>query len=430
MDPLYPLSPRQRQAVSESQGAINLWTGAVRSGKTFSSLLRWLIYIARAPRGGELVMIGRTRDSIARNAITPLQDPALFGSVSEHVRYTRGSPTAVILGRNVEVIGANDVQAEPKLRGLTGAGAYVDELTTLPEAFWTTLMGRMSVPGAKIFATTNPDSPAHWLKAKFLDRIGDLPHWRHWHFVMDDNPSLTEDYKTQQRANYTGLWFRRFILGEWIAAEGVVYDMWNPAEHVVPWATLPAMERLLAIGVDYGTTNPSAALLLGLGEDRRLYLVDEWRHDPGKSRGMARLTDAQLSTGLRGWIDTPHLPYQPGGAPAIEWLAVDPSAASFKAQLFHDGVHSITDADNNVAYGIRTVASGLGAGWLKVSDRCTGWLLEAPGYSWDPKATARGEDKPLKIADHSLDAGRYAIATTEALWRPRIDVHATEREAA
>lgn len=422
------LSDKQRQAIAESTAAINIWTGAIRSGKTLSSLLRWLIYVAAAPTSGELVMIGRTRDSIARNAIAPLQDPALFGKAARYVHYTRGASTAKILDRTVEVIGANDAKAEPKVRGLTCAGAYVDELTTLPEAFWTMLMGRMSVAGSKIFATTNPDSPAHWLKAKFLDRLHQLQHWRHWHFVMDDNPSLSDAYKAQQRANYTGLWFRRFILGEWVAAEGAIYSMWDPARHVVPHALLPVMRRLLAVGVDYGTTNATAALMLGLAEDRRLYLVDEWRHDPKQTQ--QRLTDAQLSAHLRGWLDRPHVTMRPGlEQPRVEWVAVDPSAASFKVQLHNDGVTGLVDADNDVAYGIRTVASGLAGGWLKVSDRCAGFIAEAPGYAWDPKATEKGEDKPIKVADHSLDGGRYALTTTEALWRAHITTELEEAAA-
>src|SRR5690606_15080766 len=102
-------------------------------------------------------------------------------------------------------------------------------------------LGRMSVRGAQLFGTTNPDSPAHWLKAKFLDRIADLPDWRSWHFTLDDNPSLSDTYKAAIKAEFTGLWYRRFILGEWVAAEGAIYDMWDPLAHVIPYDTMPAL---------------------------------------------------------------------------------------------------------------------------------------------------------------------------------------------
>ncbi len=418
------LGERQLASVRESTGTVNLWHGAIRSGKTIGSLLRWLMFVPAAPLGGQLVIVGRTRDSAWRNVIAPLQDPAITGAAAEHVVGNHGAPTVAILGRRVYVMGASDVKAELVLRGLTVAGAYVDEVTTIPEGFFTQLLGRMSVAGAKLFGTTNPDNPAHWLKRRFLDRLADLPHWRVWHFTMDDNPSLTADYVTQKRAEFTGLWYRRFILGEWVAAEGAIYDMWEPDRHVIPWATLPPMQRLLAVGTDYGTTNATAGILLGLAEDaepdrtHRLYLVDEWRYDPANA--INRLTDAQLSAGLREWMGGDDLLPRGHQRPPIEWVMVDPAAASFKVQLRADGVRNVTDADNDVTYGIRTMASLLGAGDLLVSDRCEGFVREVPGYSWDPKATEKGEDKPIKTADHSLDAARYAVASTETIWRPRL----------
>ena len=428
--PDLPLSPTQIASVRESTGRVNIWDGSIRSGKTIASLLRWLIFVATAPTGGELVIIGRTRDSAWRNVIAPLQESALFGSVARFVVGNYGAPTVRILGRRVYILGASDAKAERVLRGLTVAGAYADEATTLPEEFFTQLLGRMSVPGAQLFATTNPDNPAHWLKARFLDRLLQLPDWRRFRFTLDDNPTLTSEYVDSIKREFTGLWYRRFILGEWVAAEGAIYSMWDPDVHVVPHGELPDMRRMIGVGIDYGTTNATSAMLLGLGEDQLLYLVDEWRHDPKQTN--IRLTDTQISTAIRTWLDATHLVDAPGRGiePRIEWVVVDPSAASLKVQLHNDGVIGLTDADNDVAYGIRTVASGLGTGWLKVSDRCAGFITEAPGYSWDTKATDKGEDKPVKVADHSLDAARYALTTTEALWRGQIDPNPSLREAA
>lgn len=410
-----PLSLKQLDYVVNSTAFVNLAEGSIRSGKTASSLFRWLVYVATAPRGGELVVVGRTRDSLFRNVFGPLMDPDLMGEMAQFTKYTNGASTATILGRTVHVLGASDAKAEKVLRGLTCSGAYVDELTVIPQEFFQQLMGRCSVEGAQIFCTTNPDSPAHWVRRKFLDRLGDLPDWRVWHFQLDDNPVLSEAKKQQYRRMYTGLFYRRFILGEWVAAEGAVYDMWSPERHVIPWTSLPAMQRLLAVGVDYGTTNPTAGLMLGLGADQRLYLVDEWRYDPAHQQ--ARLTDGQLSAGLRGWIDQPHLPH--GGPERPEWVVVDPSAASFRLQLYRDGI-TPAQADNDVIRGISLTATLLAEERLLVADRCQGFITEAPGYSWDTAATEKGEDKPVKVADHSLDGGRYAIATTEALWRPHV----------
>lgn len=406
-------SPKQVDFLRHSTARVCILEGAIRSGKTVIALLRWAMFLRQAPRGGELLMVGRTRDSVWRNMILPMQNPDLLGPVADDVLGNYGAPTVKIMGRTIHVMGASDAKAEKVLRGMTVAGAIVDEVTTIPEEFFTQLLGRMSVAGAQLFGTTNPDSPAHWLKRKFLDRIGHgLDGWARWAFTIDDNPSLTPGYVASIKSEFTGLWYRRFILGEWVAAEGAIYDMWDPARHKARFEDMPPMLRTLAVGIDYGTTNATSAVMVGVGADQRLWLMDEWRYDAKASQ--ARLTDDQISRHLRDWLNTPHHPH---GAPAPEWVIVDPAAASFKVQLSTDGISNLVNGDNNVLYGIRTTASLLSADRLRVTDRCTGWLLEAPGYSWDPKATEKGEDKPLKVADHSLDAARYAVTTTETVWR-------------
>lgn len=421
------LAPLQEQSIREATGRVNVWSGAIRSGKTIGSLLRWLMFVATAPTSGELVMTGRTRDAVWRNVIGPLQDPELFGLAAAHVVGNIGAPTVTILGRRIHVIGASDAKAEAVIRGMTVAGCYVDELTTLPEAFFTQLLGRMSVRGAQAFCTTNPDSPAHWLKVKFLDRIGDLPDWRLWHFILEDNPALTESYKASIRSEFTGLWFRRFVLGEWVAAEGAVFDMWIPERHVVPWSALPRMERLLGVGIDYGTTNATSAIVLGQAISGRLFLVDEWRFDPAKTQH--RLTDSQISASITTWLTEKHLPQT--DEPTIEWIVVDPAAASLKAQLQADGLRRLANADNDVSYGIRTMSSLLSGAQLLIADRCSGLVTEIPGYSWDPKASEQGQDRPIKTADHSIDAARYAIASTESAWRKNLPaITPTSREEA
>lgn len=402
------LGTKQLSSVRDASGSVNLWHGSIRAGKTIGSLIRWMLFIANAPLGGELVMVGRTRDAVWRNVIGPLQDPVITGAAAALVVGNYGAPTVTILGRRVHVLGASDAKAELVIRGMTVAGAYVDEVTTLPEQFFTQLLGRMSVRGAKLFGTTNPDNPAHWLKAKFIDRVRELTHWRVFHFTMDDNPSLAPEYVEQKKLEFTGLWYRRFILGEWVAAEGAIYAGWDPARHVIPAANLPVMEQLLAVGVDHGMTNPSAALLLGLGVDHRLYVVDEWWLDASTVPG--GITVAAQSASLRSWLADRH----------PRFTVVDPAAAAFRTQLHADGVRPVTNADNDVAYGIPVLASLLGQGQMLISDSCPNLIREIPGYAWDPKKTEKGADAPIKVGDHALDAWRYAVVTTEALWRPRL----------
>lgn len=419
-----PLSPAQARSLVEANRRINLWTGAIRSGKTITSLLRWCQYVANeAPKSGLLFMVGQTLSSLERNVLEPLQDPTLFGVLSKHVHHTPGKNTATIFGRTIHLVGAKDVKAFRIIRGATGAGAYVDEVSLLPVGFLHELLGRLSLPGAKLFGTTNPDSPVHWLKRDYIDRIGQLD-MAHWQFTLDDNPSLTREYVAAIKAEHVGLWYRRMILGMWVGAEGVVYEDWNPDVHVVD--QVPRITKWLAASLDYGTTNPFDAVLLGLGKEHdaapvRLYVTTEHRWDPKVEQ--RRKTDAAHSRDLQAWLAgaDPHNGQE--GAPRgvkPPFLICDPSAASFIEQLLHDKVPGVTAGNNDVLDGIRTVSSLLAADRLRVHSSCKPAIEEFPSYSWDDKATARGEDKPLKVADHAMDAVRYGIHTTESLWRPQI----------
>jgi hypothetical protein len=409
------LSDKQLESVATSTARVNLWTGSVRSGKTIGSLLRWLMFVADPPRGGELCVFGRTRESIARNVFGPLSDPTLFGPAARHVSYTPGAPTARMLGRTIHVLGASDTRAEAVVRGMTMAGAYGDELTLVSEAFYKQVLARLSVPGSALFATTNPDGPAHWVKKQVIDRAAELAY-RVFQFRLSDNTHLDPGYVAQIMREYTGLWFRRFVLGEWVMADGAVYENWDVERHVIRAADLPRMERVVSLGVDYGTTNATRGMLLGIGRGpngrHRLHVVDEWAPERG--------TDAQLSASLRRWL--------PGRPEALwqspEWVAVDPAAASFKLQLFQDGVSNVMNAQNDVLAGIRTVASLLSTEQLVVADSCRKLIEYLPGYSWDSKATAKGQDAVIKVDDHEVDALRYAVHSTRALWRGIVPVAA------
>jgi PBSX family phage terminase large subunit len=331
------------------------------------------------------------------------------------VIWTPGAKTAVILGRTVHLIGANDRRSEAKIRGATVSLVYCDEVSLLPKDFFRQLLGRLSVKGARLLGTTNPDNPGHWLKKEFIDRQGELD-LRSWHFNLDDNPSLDADYVASLKREYVGLWYRRFILGAWVQSEGAVYEAFDPTLHVVK--ELPRIERWLADGIDYGTVNPFADVLLGLGADHRLYLVSEYRHDSRMQR--RQMTDAEYSRARRSWLEKVKHPHSTAVGVAPEWTVVDPSASSFIEQLHRDGVNGVTPADNSVLDGIRTVSSLLGTGSLLFHESVTGLIDEMPGYSWDDTAAEAGEDKPIKENDHSVDAMRYAVRTTEALWRPYI----------
>ena len=410
-------SPRQVWSIWAATARVNVWVGAIRSGKTIASLLAWLLFVRKAPSSGALVVVGRTRESVARNVFAPLQDRAIFGRFAGLVSYTAGAPTGTILGRTVHVLGASDSRAEMVLRGLTVGGAYVDEATLVAEAFWTQLLGRMSVPGARLFATTNPDGPAHWFKRQVVDRAAELGY-KVFKFTLVDNIHLAAEYVAQISHEYVGLWYRRFILGEWVQAAGAVYDGWDEDRHLIDPDAIPAMDRVLVLAADYGDVHATRGYLLGIGPDTRdghagedrLYVLDEWA--PGS------MTVGEHSTDLRRWLS--RRPVASWREP--EWIAYDHAASTFGHQLLHDGWTSVRKAHKAVLPGIRTVAALLAVDKLVVSTSCARLIERLPGYVWDEKATARGETAPVKQDDDEVDALRYAVYTTRMDWADRVPV--------
>jgi PBSX family phage terminase large subunit len=392
------------QSLEESTARINIWEGSVRSSKTITSIIRWLEYSSDPPPG-KLVMVGKTERTLKRNILDPVRD--MVGSRSFH--YNRGLGEVRICGRTMDIVGANDERAEQKIRGMTCAGLYGDELTLWPESFFTMALSRLSVKGSKLFGTTNPDHPHHWLKEKYLDREGEL-NLRSFHFTLSDNLSLDPQYIADLEREYTGLWRLRMIKGLWVAAEGAVYDAFDESIHVVDdiprYDTGAYAIRQYWAAADYGTTNPCVFLLCGLGIDNCLYVIDEWRYDSKKAGGK-RLTDPQYSERVRQWLASW------GVNP--RWIWLDPSAASFMAQLHNDRVKNLAPALNDVPNGIRRVSALLGLERLKIHRRCKGLISEMSGYVWDPKHPEG--DVVLKRDDHGPDALRYFVNGTQRVWR-------------
>lgn len=412
-----PLVGKQVDSFRLADARLNIWDGSVRSSKTIVSLLKWIEFVRASPPG-PLLMVGKTERTLRRNIIDVMVE--MLGERRCHL--VAGTGELFLLGRKIYIVGANDERAQEKIRGLSLVGAYCDELSTLPESFFVMLLTRLSIPGARLYATTNPDGPQHWLLVNYLDRAstwldhdGQLHHLEgddrlnlaRFSFQLRDNPNLSAEYVDAVSTEFTGLWHKRLILGQWVLAEGVIYESWDPARHVV--AELPPIAQWLALAMDYGTTNPFHAVLVGLGVDGRLYVGHEWRWDSKKQRGS--LTDAEYSERLRAWVASL------GITPS--YTIVDPSAASFRVELHRSGWSS-TLADNEVVDGIRDVASLFATGRLLVSAECKELIREIPGYAWDPDASEKGEDKPLKVNDHGCDALRYGIRTTRNIWHGRL----------
>jgi PBSX family phage terminase large subunit len=299
----------------------------------------------------------------------------------------------------------------------------------MPAEVWRQLLARMSVDGAKLFGTTNPDSPAHWLRKEYLLRADDPGlNLRHWHFVIDDNPGLSRRKIAEYKASFTGLFYKRFIEGRWVAAEGAIFDNWDEDRHIIH-GELPLIERWISCGIDYGTRNPFAAVLLGMDVHQRLVVTSEYRYDSKTHR--RQKSPGEYREDLVAWLarhpipgtaGTPD-PYTGQPRPQLygvrpEYIVVDPAASVFIVELQHNSDLSPAGADNSVLDGIRLVSTLLARDRLLVHESCKGLISEFPGYSWDDRETLVGRDVPIKVDDHSLDALRYAVNTTEAVWRP------------
>lgn len=397
---LKPFVGLAAEAYNAPLARLNIWDGSVRSGKTINSLLRWSRWVRQEAPPGGLLIVGKTERTVKQNVVDPLLD--IWGS---RAHYSAGNHELILFGRRMIIVGANDLRAETKIRGITLAGAYGDEVTTWEESFFQMLMSRLSVTGASFLGTTNPDSPAHWLNKGYLMRAAELG-LRRWRFTLDDNPHLDPEFVASLKREYTGLWYKRFILGQWVVAEGAIFDMLDPDIHLVD--DLPNPAGITWGGGDYGTTNPTVYLAATLEGTRGLTVHNEWYYDSQK-KGRQKTNPEYV----QAWFD-----WQIKHGYPLKRSYIDPAANSFILQLWRDGVKGVHPGDNNVLDGIREVASLLSTGLMRFHRDSTRELWdEMSSYTWDPKAQERGEDKPMKTNDHGPDALRYLVRGTRQSWR-------------
>jgi PBSX family phage terminase large subunit len=387
-DVLSLFSRKQIDSINESTARINIWEGAVRSGKTYASLWRFLFELANGP-AGDYAIITRTYDTFRRNILDQLMT-----NVGADVQYYAGRREINLWGKTVHVIGCDNERAEAKIRGASFCGSYVDETTIIPESVFKQLISRCVMGEAKIFATTNPDSPYHWLKRDYIDGNPDVKSWQ---FVLEDNPELTQEKIDYLKRQYKGLWYQRFIQGLWVQAEGAIYDFFDPSIHCIDFA--PPMAEYYICGVDYGTTNPTAFTLIGVNRNiyPNMWVESIYYYD---SRIKQRQkTDTEYADDLKKFLQGRH----------VKAVYIDPSAASFKLECQREGINNLFEAKNEVLDGIRQVAKYLNNGTLKICRCCDELIKEFQSYVWDPKCAMTGIDKPLKQSDHLLDSCRYAI---------------------
>ena len=235
---------------------LNILSGSVRSGKTWISLVLWAFWVLVSPKDRVYLMAAKTLTSLKRNCLDLLV--SLVGEAN--FTYSLSLKQGRLFGRKIVLEGASDSRAEGKIRGLTLGGAYVDELTLIAEDFFTMLLSRLSEPGAKLFATTNPDNPQHYIKKKYLDRAGELDLFLE-EFLIDDNSFLPPAYVAGLKKEFTGVFYERFILGRWVAAEGAIYKLFADSTNRFLLAEPPEI-AFASVGVDFGGNKSATAFVL------------------------------------------------------------------------------------------------------------------------------------------------------------------------
>lgn len=367
--------------------------GAIRSGKTIACICSFVRWSLKRFSGENFILAGKTIGSLKKNLIGPLQQ--ILSAWGIKYEYNR-SENYIIIGDNTYYMyDANNEKSQDRLQGLTAAGALADEVALFPQNFVDQMIGRCSVDGAKIFMNCNPAGPYHFVKTEFIDKFKEK-EILYLHFTMDDNLSLAEKVKERFRRMFSGVFYKRYILGLWVQAEGIIYDMFDEVKHKVK--TVLRAYKEFYVSCDYGTQNATVFLLWGKFLDK-WYLVDEYYYS-GRDIGKQK-TDEEYYSDLDAFINKRR----------IKSIIIDPSAASFIACIKKHAKYKVTKAKNDVLEGIRNVGTALSDLLILFNDKCINTFKEFFSYVWDEKAIERGEDKPIKTMDHAMDAIRYFVNT-------------------
>jgi PBSX family phage terminase large subunit len=389
-----PFSPKAKRFIARDPAddkLQNLLIGSVRSGKTWAMLVKMLA-LCRYDIGGKRYIVGWSRDVVMRNVLTDLF--ALVGS--KNYQYNLASGHLKLFDTDWWVISANDDAAYKQI-----------QVCNIPESFYLMLLSRLSLSGSRLYGTSNPGPPNHYIKTRLDDPEQAQDIW-HETFNLDDNLSLSEEVKQRLKRSFSGVFYSRYIEGKWVRAEGLIYrDCLDGKNFYDDESAPPGLRQARkfehTVGCDVGTVN-QFALLLMIDTGREIYIDREFCWDSKKEA--RQKTNGEYAEDL--------IRFMPPDAQVV----VDPAAASFKAEMLNRGIW-YTDAENDVLGGLGLLASLFSLGLLKIHRvNCPILTRQLENYSWDSKAIERGgKEAPLKIDDHFPDALRYLCKTRITEWR-------------
>ena len=392
-------SEKQRQvltwwmpgSVFRSREAI-ICDGAVRSGKTLAMGLSFFLWAHACFDGVKFGICGKTVGSLRRNVLSEIL-PRL-GALGADWKEKRSENLVTVrfLGRENQfyIFGGRDESSASLIQGITLAGVLLDEVALMPRSFVEQACARCSVAGSRLWFNCNPAGPGHWFYKTWILE-GEKRNCLRLTFTMEDNPSLTPAIRRRYERLYSGVFYRRFVLGQWVQAEGRVYDFFS--EEMVGKA--PECCDRWYISCDYGTVNPTSMGLWGR-YGGVWYRVKEFYFD--SRREMRQMTDAEYADALA----------KLAGGREITAVIADPSAASFIEVLRRRG-WKVRKAENEVLSGIRLTSDALKGGRIVICEGCGDCLREMEEYVWD--LSSGNKDRVKKEHDHAMDDMRYFVAT-------------------
>ena len=393
-------SPKQRTVmtwwmpgnVHEGYEAI-VCDGAVRSGKTLAMGLSFFLWAMTCFEGKRFGVCGKTISSLRRNVLSEILPRMEALGASWKERRTENVVTVTFRGHRNQfyIFGGRDESSASLIQGITFAGVLLDEVALMPQSFVEQACARCSVAGSRLWFNCNPAGPSHWFYRTWIQEA-DKRNCLRLHFTMEDNPSLTEAIRQRYKRLYSGVFYRRFILGQWAQAEGRVYDFFEP--EMVKEAPEGGFDRWY-VSCDYGTVNPTSMGLWGR-KDGVWYRVKEFYFD--SRAAMRQMTDEEYASELK----------KLAGERELTAVIVDPSAASFIEVLRRKGWR-VRKADNDVLSGIRLTSDCLKDGRVVICRGCDDCLREMDEYVWDLSGGAK--DRVKKEHDHAMDDMRYFVST-------------------
>lgn len=368
--------------------------GSIRSGKTLSMSLSFVMWAMEVFDNQNFAMCGKTIGSFRRNVLSGLK--LMLSSMGYYVNDHRAD-NLIEIRRNGKtnyfyLFGGKDERSQDLIQGITLAGILFDEVALMPQSFVNQATGRCSVTGSKLWFNCNPEGPQHWFNLEWIQKCGEK-NLLYLHFTMDDNLSLSEEMKARYRSYYSGVFYERYILGRWAVAEGVIYSMFDKKKHIVKEQ---AKGDEYYISIDYGTLNPCSMGLWAVDNvNHKTTRIKEFYHD-GRKKGQK--TDSEYYKDLEALAS----------GFKIECVVIDPSAASFITEIRNHGVFNVRKANNDVIEGIRRTATYMQTNKLFIHESCSGFLQEVFLYRWDDKAS---KDAVIKEHDHAMDDTRYFCNT-------------------